>query len=279
MLQKILLFCCFLIAVSCTKKVPETARKPLLLVSIAPYQFLAERVAGEGFEVKAVVPGAANPHSFEPTAGQVREIGRGLVWFTIGEPFEGKVLSVLKNLAARDLRDGIEMIEEGQGCHHCCSDHFDRHIWMSPRLAGKQAAIIADELSERFPEQKDLFMGNLARLVSELDVLDKEVREILGAGNRAILVSHPAFGYFCNEYGLEQLSVEFEGKDPRPGHLEELLKSRAEIAFAMPQYNNKGAQLIAAELGLPLETIDPYSADYLDMMRSLAHMIADANRN
>ena len=265
---------------------PSPPSKPLLLVSIAPYRFLTEEIAGAGFEVQAVVPMAANPHSFEPTSSQVALMGRGLVWFRIGEPFEGKIIPILKNhnpkLAIKDLRDGIALLEEGPGlkCAHCCMDHLDRHIWLNPKLAAEQAALIEQTLSEQFPEQKEFFQKNLIRLRGELGALDVEIQGILRpVVKRVILVSHPAFGYFCKEYHFEQLSVEYEGKDPRPKHLEEILKQAIsqsmEVALALPQHNNKGAQLIAERLHVPIRMIDPYSAEYFETMRKLAHLIAD----
>jgi zinc transport system substrate-binding protein len=289
MFQRIILIC-VLLAASCEKKSEPGERKPQILVSIAPYRFLTEQIAGTGFEVQTVVPAAANPHSFEPTARQVAEMGESVVWFRIGEPFEGKILPILMKrnpgLAVQDLRDGVELIADGHqlGCKHCCMDHLDRHIWLSPRLAAVQAALIEKKLSDRFPEQRELFQKNLAALVARLGALDDEIKEILKpVGKRLILVSHPAFGYFCKEYNFEQLSVEYEGKEPRPKHLEEILQRAVagsmEVALALPQYNNKGAQLIAEKLHMFIHLIDPYSPEYFEMMRKLAHLIADADRN
>lgn len=284
---KLIIFISLLLA-GCSKNAPapETSTKPLLLVSIAPYKFLTEQIAGSDFEVETVVPSAANPHSFEPTSNQVTKIGRSAVWFQIGEPFEGKVLPILMKrnpkLVAQDLREGLELIEEGHelGCKHCSMDHLDRHIWLSPKLAQEQAATIERVLSKEFPEHRELFEKNLKELSQNLVALDGEIQEILRpVEKRTILVSHPAFGYFCKDYNFVQLSVEYEGKDPRPKHLEEILQKAVsqsmEVALALPQYNNKGAQLIAEKLHVPVHLIDPYSANYFETLRKLAHLIAD----
>lgn len=281
MLKNFLWIC--LLLVSCSKTPKTASQKPLLLVSIAPYRFLVERVAGDSFEVSAIVPGAANPHSFEPTMSQVRQMDQGLVWFRIGEPFETKMVPILqKKTWIHDLRDGIPLIEEGHSlsCKHCSMDHFDRHIWLSPNLAARQTEAIEKVLAERFPERAEEFKNNGAELRRELIALDREIQEILQpVERRLILVSHPAFGYFCKDYNLEQLSVEYEGKEPRPKHLEEVLKRAVsqsmEVALALPQYNNKGAQLIAEKLHVPVHLIDPYSAEYFETMRKLAQLIAD----
>jgi len=278
--KKIFVFFSLLLCLSCSKDQQEPSRKPLLLVSIAPYQFLAERIAGPDFEVKSIAPSNANPHAFEPTSSQVAEMTRAAAWFRIGEPFEEKILPYLNQIRTiYDLRTGISLLGGSASCHECSKDHFDRHIWMSPKLTGQQAAAIATVLSERFPDQKTQFEKNLTVLQGQLSMLDIEIQTLLTpVQDRTLLVSHPAFAYFCKDYGFEQLSVEFEGKDPRPKHLEDLLKKaiseHTEIALALPQYNNKGTQLIAEKLSLDLHEIDPYSPDYFQTMRKLARLIA-----
>ena len=78
---------------------------------------------------------------------------------------------------------------------------------------------------------------------------------------KAILVSHPAFGYFCQDYHLVQLSIEMEGKEPLPQHVTEILSLAKHYAIQAvlvePQYSNKGAELIAKRLGLPTHSVDP----------------------
>jgi zinc transport system substrate-binding protein len=264
-------------------------RKPLVLVSVAPYKFLAERIGGGAIEVQTIIPPRSNPHAFEPTSRQVTDIARGEVWFRIGEPFEEKVLPLLlgksPKMAVSDLRERVKLhpAEEGHHCPSCGHDHLDRHIWLSPKLAMAQAKQMAEVLSGRFPELKDRFEENLEKCLSELQQLDLEIQAILAPlQERSFIVSHSAFGYFCREYGLEQLSVEQEGKDPRPRHLEEMLekakKAHAAVAFALPQHNNKGAQIVAKEINVPVRMIDPYSSDYIETLRNLARLIADPHR-
>lgn len=278
-----------LILVSCGRSAPAAPGKenlkPLVLVSIAPYQFLAEQIGRDAIDVQTIIPAGSNPHAYEPTSRQVLEIARGQIWFRIGEPFENKVLSLIKDrnpeLAIFDLRDGIELLASGEEtCAHCSLDHLDRHIWLSPKLAGKQAESIADVLALQFPEKKELFQKNLDSFLAQLFQLDAEIEALLEPlQDRVLVVSHPAFTYFCRDYRLEQLSVEQEGKDPRPRHLEEMMdkaiQGHAEIALALPQYNNKGAQMIAERLNVPIRMIDPYSFEYFETMRKLARMIAD----
>lgn len=268
---------------ACGSPAPSsTAAKPLVLVSVAPYLHFAKRIGGGEIEVRSIVPQSMNAHTFEPTPRQRESLKTARIWFRIGEPFERPLLPVFpKEGQIVDLRDGIELLDfpGGSGCQQCAHDSKDRHIWLSPRLAKLQAQTIASTLTKEFPEHQELFARNLEDLLIDLDALDKSIHALLDSiENRSLLVSHPAFGYFCRDYGLEQISVEHEDKDPRPKYLEWLLASVKEtppaLSLALPQHNNKGIQLIAKELNTPLQIIDPYSSDYFTMMRALADMIA-----
>ena len=285
--MRYLLLSLFLL-MGCSKAASTLApleKKPLILVSIAPYRSFVERIAGPEFSVQVIVPQGDSAHSYEPTARQIAQMSEGQVWFRIGEPFEMKVEPFLKahnpELAVLDLREGIDLLEEeGSGCHHCEFDHQDRHIWMSPKLAMEQVLRMTHFLQGVFPESKELFQANAEQLCQELAMLDGEIAAILkSASNRVILVSHPAFGYFCREYQCKQLSIEYEGKDPRPQHLEKVLHQAMDqhvaLAIALPQYNNKGAQRIAEQLQLPVQMVDPYSPQYFQTMRRLALWISD----
>lgn len=285
-MKKIFVFAFLLLASACGKTPARPQNeKPLVWVSIAPYQGLAQRLAGPSIQVETIVPQSANPHAFEPTSRQVSHLNQGKLWFCIGEPFEKKLLPLLKErntqLKILDLRDRIELIaEEGLACSHCSMDHQDRHIWMSPKDTAVQVSEMASALQEVFPEKKEEIAKNLALLLTDLKTLDGKIHTLLDRSrHRTILVSHPAFGYFCRDYDCYQLSVEYEGKDPRPKHIEDILakavKEHTEIGIVLPQYNNKGAQLIAEKLHIPVRMVDPYSPDYFHTLLTFAQLIAD----
>lgn len=267
---------------ACGKTPSSQTAKPLVLVSVAPYLHFVEKIGKEAIDVRSIVPQSMNAHTFEPTPRQRETLKTARIWFLIGEPFERSLIPLFpKEGQIVDLRNGIELIEppNSGGASHCCQDEMDRHIWLSPRLAKEQARTIFAALSREFPEHQEFFKKNLDELQAELDLLDTAIHARLdSAEKRLLLVSHPAFGYFCRDYGLEQISVEFEGKDPRPKTLERLLESVKKtppaLSLALPQHNNKGIQLIAKELRMPLQIIDPYSSDYFSMMRALTEMIA-----
>jgi zinc transport system substrate-binding protein len=270
----------FLLCVTLLGCQNQPTSKPQILVSLAPYQTLVQKIAGEDFTVATVVPLNADPHNYEPTARQLTELSQGKIWFRIGESFENKLLPFLTAKPV-DMREGIHILDG-----HCCHHHHnqDRHIWLSPKLMVVQAEAIAKALSELYPEQAPGFQTRLIAVRTELETLDREIAERIHAvGDRSFLVSHPAFAYFCHEYNCHQLSVEHEGKEPRPKEIEALFSQatseHVKLAVALPQHNNKGVQVLAGKLQIPVRVVDPYAPDYLITMRKMAELIANPYQN
>lgn len=268
--------------VSCQNNTKE--ERPQVLVSIAPLQFFVERIAGNTLAVNVLVPPGGNPHAFEPTPKQLLNACQSKIWFCIGEPFEKKSIEVLKShqpdMIIVDMRQGIDLISSNCRCcqHHSLEDR-DTHIWLSPRLAKIEAQTITTALSKLFPENREKFEKGLAEFLAELTSLDEELSERLKESrSETILVAHPAFGYFCLDYGLNQLSIEMEGKDPSPQQLTNLIANAKRLnidrVFTQEQYQNKGAHLIAKELNASIYSVDPYSKDYINNMKLLGKLFA-----
>lgn len=293
---KFSLFSLLLLLYSCGKSDQPKSSLPSVVVSIPPYIYFVEKIAGDAVSVQSLVPEGANPHIFEPSPKQMQIASKAILWVTIGESFEKKIAAPLKeqnpSLYIVDAAKDIELLalsEEHEthhhhNHHHNCSateeEAQDRHIWLSPKLAKQQAQQIGLALIKLFPEKKELFTQRLEIFLSELDLLDQEIKEQLGPNkNQAILVSHPAFAYFCKDYNLEQISIESEGKDPLPRDVEETLEKAAKLdvtsVLLQAQYNNKGAELIAEKLQLKTHLVDPYSADYEKNLRHLAHLLKE----
>jgi zinc transport system substrate-binding protein len=275
---------------ACEHRPADQSPQRRILVSIEPQQFFVEKIAGDNVVVNVLVPPGGNPHAFEPTPKQMLNAGSSDIWFRIGESFETRASDVLKShnssMMVIDTREGIQLISlSGHTCchshtHTCRHDDQDTHIWLSPRLAKIQAKTIAKALKNRYPECQEQFEKNLNQFLTELDELDKELAALFSQSKaKAILVSHPAFGYLCKDYGLTQLSIEFEGKDPSPQQLTQLLQTVKNLeikrVFTQEQYQNKGALLIAKALNAEVFSVDPYSRDYLNNLKEIAKLFAN----
>lgn len=263
------------------------ASPPVVLVSVAPHKFFVERIAGDTLKVQLMVPAGVSAHTFEPTPKQMIQASQASIWFCLGETFETKALSALKahrpDLQVVDLRDGVNLLYASsapdQGVCHCCSPHgADLHIWLSLREAKTQLRRIAAVLASCYPLHAQLYQDNLQTTLEEFEALDAQITAQLSSlKNRVIVVSHPAYAYFCRDYGLKQLAIEQEGREPTARQLTHLLQQvrAASVChvFIQPQYNNKGALLIAREIGASVIMLNPYAEDYLNSLRTLAEHV------
>lgn len=262
---------------------------PKVLVSVDPYAYLVEKIAGKTIEIQVLIPPGVNAHLYEPTPKEIEKLLITDIWMRLGDPVEKKLVKVLQeknpNLVLVELWKDIQLI--GHEHHQCSHDHedgMDYHIWLSPKNAKLQAEKMMHALVAMYPNHQDLYRQNLKLLLEELDELDQKLSLLLKPfQGKALLVSHPAFGYFCKEYSLMQIPIEFEGKEPRPKQLTQILKEvekfQIKTVLTQAQYSNKGAEIIAKKLQLPIFLVDPYSRDYSKNLLHIAKVIADSNDN
>lgn len=270
---------------ACKKREEPSSLKPTVLVSVPCYAYFVKKIAQDTVAIESLLPSGNNPHIYEPTPRAVEQHQNAKLWIYLGEPFDKKVLSFFQQqkhpIQILDITEGIELLSTEEEHLHL-DEEKDLHIWLSPSLAKIQAKKIASSLIALLPEQKSHFEENLHLLLEELDRVDKQISILLTPmKGKAILVSHPAFGYFCKEYQLIQLSVEIEGKDPLPQHISHLLDEAKRLCvhsvLLEPQYSNKGAELIAEKLNVPTYMIDPYAENYTENLLSITHKIVEAS--
>ena len=256
----------------------------IVLVSVAPHKYFVEKIAGPSIKVELIVPAGASAHTYEPTPKQMIQISKADIWFKIGENFETKAIQALLSyrpcLKVLDLRKNLPLIYGEGCCHHHQKGAADLHFWLSPRLALLQADTILEGLSESYPELKETFIANAAKFKKDLIALDQKISEMMSLPhNPFIMVSHPAYAYFCRDYHCEQISIEMEGKDPTPQQLTKILNSakmhHIKSIFVQPQYSSKGAKLIAQYIQAKIITLDPYSENYFESLTEIAQKFAE----
>jgi zinc transport system substrate-binding protein len=177
---------------------------------------------------------------------------------------------------------------EGSHDHHGDSGHShdheegnDPHIWLDPDLVKVQARTIADALIRVDPEGQEYYEKNYEQFRSDLNTLDEKLERALKPVNgKTFLVFHPAWGYFADAYGLKQVAVELEGKEPSARHMAKLI-DRAEsenvkVIFVQPQFSQSEAETIAKAIGGVVIPIDPLAEDYIENMEKVARKVAGA---
>ena len=187
-----------------------------------------------------------------------------------------------------DHGDEHDHEEHGEDEHAGHDDHGegfgeDPHTWLSPKLAKVHAQNIYDVLVELDPASEALFKENLDALLAEMDELDQAIAaELENLSSRSFLVFHPAWGYFAEDYDLEQIPIEVQGQDPSAAELAELIEiaevENIKVVFAQYQFNSRPAETIASQIGGEVIFIDPLSTDWANNLKEIAQQIALANK-
>ena len=254
----------------------ETVRA---FVSILPQAYFVERIGGSHVTTGVLVGPGRSPATYEPGPRQMAELEGADVFFRIGTPFENalmeKIARTLPRLKVVDTREGVALRYFRRPGDRQVPDP---HIWLDPGRVKIQARTVCRALSSITPAHTREFERNLGAFVRDLDALDRTLREILGAlPSRNVFVFHPAFGYFCDAYGLTQIPVETEGKDPGPRRLARLIEQaradRIRVVFVQPQYSRKNARTIAEAISGAVIPLDPLARDYLSNLRRMADAI------
>lgn len=283
--------------VGCGPTAGEDSDRLQVAVSIRPQQWLVEQLAGDLVRVVVVLPDNANHHAFSPSDAEVSRILRSRLFFTIGLPFEeqgplrgGAEAGRRTNMEVVSTLEGLPMIEIDHVCdhgddhhhHHHHHDHggLDPHVWLSPRLLKMQAATMADALIRVAPEHEQTFLDNLLALQAKLDELHHTIQAKLEPHRgRAMLVYHPAWGYFAHDFGLRQVAIEISGQAPSDHQLTELLRTARQentrVVFVQPQINDVVAAAIARQINGRVEYLNPLGPDvHANLLEAAERVVA-----
>lgn len=256
-------------------------------VSIVPQQYFLEKIGGDLVNISVMVLPGANPAVFEPKPQQMVALMKSKIYFAIGVPFERVWLRKFEEVNASmkivHTEEGIEKMpmkgpdREGRQGH----DHGikDPHVWLSPPLVMVQARNILDALMRTDPDHRQDYEKNYKSFILELVDLDLQIRSIfsdLGEGHK-FMVYHPSWGYFAKAYGLTQIPVEMEGKEPTPKELERLIQYAKEegvkAVLVQPQFSTKSARTIANALNGDLIVADPLARLWKENLLKVAETL------
>jgi zinc transport system substrate-binding protein len=275
----ILMLSALLLAGCGEKKDLQGLEKPVVFTSILPQAGLAKAIAGEHAEIRTLVGEGQSPHAYEPTARQLARLGKAETQLL------KKITALYPELTLVETQRGIPLIAMGHGAHcdHEEHDHgaADPHIWLNPSNAVAIARAMLQSFEKTDPAHAGEYRNNFEHLSKELMKLDAETRaRLIPFKGARFYVFHPSFGYFAEAYGLEQVSIELDGKSPSPRQLADLIAQAREdgvkVVFVQQQFPADSATAVADAIGGSVVRLDPLAEDVVANLRKIAESIAQA---
>jgi len=257
-----------------------------IAVSLPPLAWLAEAVGGERVAVMVLLLPGSTPETFEPTPRQMLELSQARVVLVVGHPAFPFEERLLHSLLERDGETGGAQVVRMVGASRDAAPEVqslaarDPHVWLSPTAVASAARDLAAALERVDPDSAPGYAQRLAATLAEIERIEGEVEQILaGRQDRRFLVVHPAWGSFAARFGLEQVAIEEEGKEPSPSRLAALVREarreRVRALFVQRGFSTRSAQVLAAEVGAHLVELDPLARDWPSMMLETARALAE----
>lgn len=284
-----------LILAGCSSEGNKTASeennndKIVVYTALYPLQYFTERIGGEYVEVNNMMPFGGDAHTYEPTSKELTKVAEADLFIESGggiEMFVEKLEDSMKNenVTFVNASKGIQLLKvtadshaheeeattEEHGDEHAHEEeateedghdghnhgNVDPHVWLDPVLSIEMAENIKNELTKKQPEQKEVFEKNFAALKTDLQKIDENFKKVTEeADQKAFIVSHKAYGYWANRYGLEQIGIAglSSTNEPSQKQLTEIIEIAKEknIKYVIYEQNvtPKVAKVIETEIG------------------------------
>lgn len=245
----------------CSKSA-EVSDKPQIYTSFYAIYDFTEEIAGSKADVYNIVPTGTEPHDWEPTVQDMAKLNNADILFYNGLGMEQWIDKVQNSLSDSDIE--FVQLSEGVAVNE---DAGDPHIWLDPSNVKIMCSNIYKTLCEIDPDNSDFYEANYNNYIVQLSSLDttyKNTIDELPENNRNIVVSHEAYSYLCDAYGLNQVPIDGISADsePSPEKMMELINfiknNNVKYIFYEELVSQKTAQTLADETGTLLLPLNPF---------------------
>ena len=277
-----------------------------VIVSIPPQAEFVEKVGGDKVIVTVMVPPGANPHTYEPVPAQLEEVSRAQIYVKVGSAGTGSgiefelvwmdnIIDINRKMLVVDSSRGVKFftvtykngvpVEYNEYDENSTDENIlkgiDPHIWLSPANAKIMSENIYRGLVRVDPQNQEYYKKNLDNYLAELDMLNEEIDQMfLEKENKIIIVFHPTWTYFALDYGIKQIAIEEEGKEPTAEGIKELIDIARQydikVIFASPEFSTRSAEAVAREIGGSVRHVSSLKKNYLENMKEVARAFAES---
>ncbi|ASB48839.1 metal ABC transporter solute-binding protein, Zn/Mn family [Alkalitalea saponilacus] len=257
-------------------------------VSILPQKFFIDQLTGESLDVNVMIPPGASHATYSPTPQQYRKLSDSRLYLGIGhlgyeQAWTPRLKELNPEMALFTLSDLVEPIygtcdhSHDHGHHHHHHHGVDPHIWLSPKVMLELLPHIKEALMEAYPELSETISNNYPQLYSRVESIHHEMEQVAASvTQRSFMIFHPALTYLARDYGLEQVSIEVDGKEPSPAMLASTIsQAKAKsipVIFIQEEYDIRNAKMVSESTGMKVAQINPLAYDWVESMQHIMNL-------
>lgn len=248
--------------------------KQSVAVSIEPLRYVAESIGGERVAVTTIVTKGNNPETYEPTARQMAQLENCKMIIMVGQlGFERAWKSrITQNIPDITITE-VTPTATGQ----------DPHTWTSPRNMANIAEKVYKALVSIDNRDSAYFKHRKDSLIEVIKATDRYIHTKTDhLGNRAFVIFHPSLTYFAEDYNLQQIAIEQEGKEPTPESQMRTIQYAKEngvrLVLVQKEFDQRHADNVAQTMGAQTVFINPLNYDWVGEMKAIANEIERHNK-
>ncbi|MGQ9599030.1 MAG: metal ABC transporter substrate-binding protein [Anaerolineae bacterium] len=265
---------------------------------------VVQNVGGDLIDLTVLMGIGVDPHTYVPTPADTAAIHDAHLILANGAGLEANLDKILVgaggNAVHIRLSDGLELREATEEHDHKESgeaeQHVDPHVWFDVQNVIHWVQRIEQTLIVLDPDHADGYRTHAQAYTRQLEELDAWIVAQIATiphSNRKLVTNHPAFGYFADRYGLEQvgaiypISPSSEPSAQDIADLEDAVRAfQVPAIFSESTVNPKLAEQVAKDTGVKLVPLFTGSLGgpgsgaetYIAMMRYNVQAIVEALR-
>lgn len=288
-MKKLILLCMLVLLASCGKQSKKGDNKPVIVVSIEPQRYFTEALAGDFFRINCMVPNGSSPETYDPSPKLLMELEKSAIYLRIGyigfeQQWMDKLTANAPHIEVFDTSQGVNLIME-PGMERAIDHHMSKiepHLWCSPKNAYIIAKNTADILTSFDRKHETIYQQRYDSLCKHIAQVDSIIRIELKkpTADKAFAIYHPTLSYFARDYGLLQIPIENNGKEPSPLELKTIINrcksNNVHIIFVQPEFDTRNAEIIAKQIGARIIKINPLNSDWDKEMITIAKELSNA---
>lgn len=225
----------------------NATNQKVIYTTFFPVYDLTSRIVGDKMEVKTIIQGNQEPHDFELQTKDMAQITKADLIVYNGANMESFIpdLQQAANDDSKflDLSQDLTLLETAGDDDHEHEEHDDHdhdrvnpHTWLSVKNAMKQLTAIYEKVSQMDPENQEYYKERYDEAYAQFQALDesftKAIEELPSDTEKYFVVSHAAFNYLADDYGLTQVAVTGISPEEEPS-----AKQLATIADFVSKHN------------------------------------------
>lgn len=245
-----------------------------IMTSCYPIYDFTSRIVGDKFTVRNLVKPGVEPHDYEPSTNDVKNLTDCKLFIVNGLGLEHYTNALSKTITSHmyTCTEDIKTIE--------VNNKKDPHVWLDPNNAIIMMSNIKDKIIELDPLNEKYYEDNFLKNKELFISLDSEYKSRLkDVKSKYLITAHKAFGYLCNAYGLTQLSISglSTEDEPTPGAIKNLIDTinsldpRPTTIFYEELVSDEIARSIANQTNLLVDVLNPMEgfsdSDYITIAK------------